>query len=71
MTETAHMTGAAPFTQAGEWDGLTAMIHDAEQVHLPRIPLPRTIDLTAPARHDLVIPAATVTMLEDYELYVS
>ena len=66
------MTEIAELIDVDERDGLTAMIHDAEQVHLPRLPLPRTIDLTAQApRHDLVIPPQTVTMLEDYELYVS
>ena len=68
------MTEIAQMTEAAEWDGLSTMIHDAEQVQLPqrpRVPRPRTIDLTLPEpRREIVIPEATVTMLEDYELYV-
>jgi hypothetical protein len=50
---------------------LATLIADAEQVQLPRVPLPRTIDLDAPpAPRTIVIPEATMTLLEDYELYV-
>jgi hypothetical protein len=54
-----------------ETDGLAQLIADASQVPLPRTE-PRLIDLDAapPAPVPIRIPDATVTLLEDYELYV-
>jgi hypothetical protein len=55
-------------------DALATLIHDAQQVPLPaQAGRPRAVDLsavdlTAPS---LVIPDATVSLLEDYELYLS
>ena len=52
---------------------LADLIADAQQITLPAPRTPdRVIDLTVPApRTGIVIPEATMTMLEDYELYVS
>jgi hypothetical protein len=53
---------------------LQTLIEDASRVPLPRRGSPEqppVIDLNVPTpRREIVIPAATVTMLEDYELYV-
>jgi hypothetical protein len=58
-------------TELAELDPLATMIDDAHHVRLPRLPRPRTIDLTVPSpRQEIVIPEATITMLESYELYV-
>jgi len=52
-----------------ETAALSDLIDDAKHIPMPK---PRVIDLTVPEpRRELVIPAATVTLLEDYELYIS
>ena len=60
-----------------ETDAMDRMIADARQVPLPRQKQTedgQRIDLTAAAREaeprEIRIPEATMTMLEDYELYV-
>ena len=54
-----------------ETDTLSDLIDDAKHIPVPR-PRPRVIDLAVPSpRTEIVIPEATMTMLEDYELYVS
>jgi hypothetical protein len=54
-----------------EIDSLAQLIADAQQVELPRQqrPRPAAVDL-AKSREPIRIPEATVTLLEDYELYV-
>lgn len=53
-----------------ETDALSELIDDARHMPLPK-PRGRVIDLTVPApRAEIVIPDATITLLEDYELYV-
>jgi hypothetical protein len=50
---------------------LADLIDDAAQIPDGTIHPQRVIDLTVPApRREIVIPDATVTLLEDYELYV-
>ena len=54
-----------------ETDGLDQLIADARQMPTPRTADDRVIDLTVPQpRREIRIPEATVTLLEDYELYV-
>jgi hypothetical protein len=54
-----------------ETDALSAMIADAEQVHVSAAK-PVTIDLTVPRpRTDIQIPESASVLLLDYELYVS
>lgn len=54
-----------------ETDALSAMIADAEQVHVSATK-PAVIDLTVPRpRTDITIPESATVLLLDYELYVS
>lgn len=54
-----------------ETDALSELIDDARHMPLPKPRGRRVIDLTVPApRAEIVIPDATITLLEDYELYV-
>ena len=54
-----------------ETDALSAMIADAEQVHMSAAK-PAVIDLTVPRpRTDITIPESASVLLLDYELYVS
>jgi hypothetical protein len=54
-----------------ETDALSAMIADAEQVHVSAAK-PATIDLTVPRpRTEIDIPESAAVLLLDYELYVS
>ena len=54
-----------------ETDALSAMIADAEQVHVSATK-PAVIDLTVPRpRADIQIPESASVLLLDYELYVS
>jgi len=54
-----------------ETDALSAMIADAEQVHMTA-EKPAVIDLTVPRpRAHIEIPESATVLLLDYELYVS
>jgi hypothetical protein len=54
-----------------ETDALSAMIADAEQVHLSA-EKPAVVDLTVPRpRTEIQIPESASVLLLDYELYVS
>jgi hypothetical protein len=54
-----------------ETDTFSAMIADAEQVHV-NAAKPAMIDLTVPRpRTDIDIPESATVLLLDYELYVS
>ena len=53
-------------------DSLAALIEDARQMQvagLPRPRLPRTIDLTRVPHAEIHIPAATISLLDDYADY--